>query len=282
MARRQSGSTDGFSQEESGSATNYHTHALTRGLTVLELVAARQEPLTLSELHEQSGLPKSTIVRLTRALTGDGYLVRVDERPAFRLGHKVLALSHGYLHTLNVAELVRHELAPLSVATAQTVNLGVLEGGQVLHLAVEMPPRPLRFDAAVGSRADTYCTGLGKVLLAGLPADEVAKNLPPEPWPPETPTRHTSAATLTPDLAAIAERGYALDENEFAVGLTCLAVPITEGDETVAALSISGPSGEFDEERVRKNLALMQASAQALAGDPEVVSAIRAAALRRG
>ena len=65
--------------DEQRGKSNYHTHALARGLLVLETVAGRRDPATLTEIHETSGLPKSTIVRLLSALVEEDYLVRVDE-----------------------------------------------------------------------------------------------------------------------------------------------------------------------------------------------------------
>lgn len=260
--------------------TNYHSHALTRGLQVLEIVASGSEPSTLTDVHEVSGLPKSTIVRLTSALTESGYLVRVDERPSYRLGHKVLGLAQGYFHSLDIVELVRPTLTAVAETTGHTVNLGILDDVHVVHLAVEMPTRPLRFDTAVGSRADTYCTGLGKTLLAALPPDHVADHLPPSPWPDITPARHTGPETLLADLETIRARGYALDDNEFAVGLTCLAVPLVAEGETIAALSVSGPSGEFGDAQVARNLASLQAAVAELAALPDVVAVIKAATHR--
>ena len=67
--------------DEQRGKSNYHTHALARGLLVLETVAGRRDPATLTEIHETSGLPKSTIVRLLSALVEEDYLVRVGRTP---------------------------------------------------------------------------------------------------------------------------------------------------------------------------------------------------------
>jgi len=82
---------------------NYHTHALTRGLVLLDLLAAVEPPLTLTDMHERTGLPKSTLVRLLAALTEMRFVVRVDDRPAYRLGHKVLALAEAYVSSLDLS-----------------------------------------------------------------------------------------------------------------------------------------------------------------------------------
>src|SRR5689334_23902709 len=235
----------GAMPDEQRGKSNYHTHALARGLLILETVAAQRDPATLTEIHAASGLPKSTIVRLLSALMDEEYLVRVDERPSYRLGHKVIALANAFMEALSVPDLVRPQLLSLAAETRQTANLAVLDGTHVLHVAVEPPARPLRLDASVGDRAVPYGTGLGKVLLAGLPADELADHLPPLPWTPATPTTITTVEQLEPVVATVRDRGYAYDDEESDEGLRCLAVPVTVNGSTLAALSVSGAAGEF-------------------------------------
>ena len=98
--------------------------------------AGRRDPATLTEIHESSGLPKSTIVRLLSALVSEEYLVRVDERPSYRLGHKVMSLANAFVDALSVPDVTRPHLAQLASQTRQTANLAVLEGDDVW---VELP-----------------------------------------------------------------------------------------------------------------------------------------------
>ncbi|HOB03639.1 MAG TPA: IclR family transcriptional regulator [Propionibacteriaceae bacterium] len=259
---------------------NYHTHALTRGLQLLETVAASATPSTLGDLHDASGLPKSTIVRLLSTLTGAGYLVRIDDRPAYVLGASVLRIATPYLDSLDIADLVDSRLRQLAETTRQTVNLGILDGTEVLHLAVVTPSRPLYFDAAPGGRAPVYCTGLGKALLAALPPEEVAEHLPPTPWVGGHGGTHAAGPDeLAVELDRTRERGYSLDDNEFAEGLTCVAVRLAT--ITPVALSVSGASGEFSGEKCELFARLVTECAATLAADPAVVAALDAAPRRR-
>ncbi len=268
--------------DEERGKSNYHTHALARGLLVLETVAGRRDPATLTEIHESSGLPKSTIVRLLSALVDEEYLVRVDDRPSYRLGHKVMALAHAFVDALSVPDLARPYLAALAAETRQTANLAVLDGVNVIHVAVEHPVRPLRYDASVGDRAVTYGTGLGKVLLAALPEAEVASHLPPPPWVPSTPTTITSPKQLTAALAAVRSQGYAYDDEEWDRGLRCLAVPVAVNGTTLAALSISGAAGEFSDDERPAFLELLRSTAAALADDRTIGAALTSAPSPRG
>ncbi len=268
--------------DEERGKSNYHTHALARGLLVLETVAAQRDPATLTEIHESSGLPKSTIVRLLSALVDEEYLVRVDERPSYRLGHKVMSLANAFVDALSVPDLARPHLLSLAAQTRQTANLAVLDGANVIHVAVEHPVRPLRFDASVGDRAVPYGTGLGKVLLAALPEAEVPSHLPPLPWTASTATTITTPKKLKPVIAEVRAQGYAYDDEESDEGLRCLAVPVSVDGTTLAALSISGASGEFADDVRPRFLDLLRSTADALAHDRTIVAALTSAPRPRG
>ncbi|MDF5756383.1 IclR family transcriptional regulator [Spongiactinospora sp. TRM90649] len=255
-------------------SADYHTNALARGLFLLERLATKRATLTLTDFHQSTGLPKSTLVRLLGVLEEMGYVVRADERPAYRLGHKTLTLSTAYLSGLDLSQIAGDHLAGVAADTGQTANLGVLDGRQVLHVCVREPDRPIRFHTTAGTRDDTYCTGLGKMLLARLEPADITPHLPSEPFQPRTEHTHTTLDALTADLRAVAQRGYALDDNEGSVGLRCVAVPVEVDGVCVAAVSVSGPSAEFDDEQRTRYLDRLRAAASALASDADVVAAL--------
>lgn len=262
--------------DERPASANYHAHALARGLALLELLADGLQPLTLIDLHTRTGLPKSTLIRLLAVLTETEFVVRVDERPAFRLGHKVLGLSTAYVSALDVSVVAGPYLRDLAVASGFTANLGLLDGTQVLHVCVEQPPRPIRFMAHTGSRDDTYVTALGKALMAALPPEDLPAHLPAdEPFPRRTDTTITTADEMRRELARTARRGYAYDDNEGSVGVRCLAVPVLAQGTTLAAVSVSGPSAELSRDRRETYVDQLRAAAARLAADVDVVAALQ-------
>jgi DNA-binding IclR family transcriptional regulator len=256
-------------------SANYHANALARGLALLEMLAAASEPLTLGEFSGSTALPKSTLVRLLAVLTEMEYVVRIDERPSYRLGHKVHRLASSYVSTLDLTVVAQEYLKPVAAGIGQTANLGVLDGDQVLHICVAEPDRSLRFTTALGSRDHTYCTGLGKVLLAGLADEQVARTVPAEPFRAFTEHTITSLENLRRDLRRTARRGYALDDNERSSGLRCVAVPVRVGGECLAALSVSGPAGEFTTARQHEYVAVLDEVATRIAADPDFTTALR-------
>lgn len=257
------------------SSANYHANALARGLALLEMLAAEPEPLTLTEFSDGTALPKSTLVRLLSVLSEMDYVVRVDDRPSYRLGHKVERLASAYVSTLDLSVVAESYLKPVAKRTGQTANLGVLDGDQVLHICVAEPERPLRFTTALGARDHPYCTGLGKVLLAELPEEQLAGRLPAEPFPSFTDSTITGMADLLRELRRTARRGYALDDGERNLGLRCVAVGLRVGTDCLAAVSVSGPSGEFTPARQHEYVAELNAAAEAMLADPDFTAALR-------
>ncbi len=256
-------------------SANYHANALARGLALLEMLAAAPEPLTLTEFSDATALPKSTLVRLLAVLSEMEYLVRVDERPSYRLGHKVQRLAAAYVSNLDLTVVAERYLQPVATRTGQTANLGVLDGDQVLHICVAEPDRPLRFTSSLGARDHTYATGLGKVLLSALPDDQLSAAVPAEPFPAFTDNTMTTLADLRKDLKKVARRGFALDDNERSVGLRCVAVPVRVDNNCLAAVSVSGPAGEFSAARQQVYVAALEEAAKAVTDDPDFVTALR-------
>lgn len=255
-------------------SANYHANALARGLGLLELLATGDGPKTLIEISAATGLPKSTLVRLLAVLNEMHYVVRVDDRPSYRLGHKVLRLSESYTSTLDLSVVADTYLAALARQTGQTANLGMLDGDQVIHLGVHEPDRAIRFRTSLGARDHAYCTGLGKVLLSQVDAATLAEHIPASPFPRFTDTTVTTMDELVRELRRVERRGYALDDNERSIGLRCVAVPVEVDGVPLAAVSVAGPSGEFDRDRQQTFLEVLRETAAELAADPDAATAL--------
>lgn len=129
--------------------------------------------------------------------------------------------------------------------TRQTVHLGVLQGTAVVYLnklygqlAVRSPPR-------IGGRLPSYCTAVGKVLLAYNP--DVAAAVMKKEMHSWTENTIASAAKLATELSTIHKEHVGFDRDEILLGLNCVAVPVFNSNgRAVAALSISGPTGRFN------------------------------------
>jgi IclR family acetate operon transcriptional repressor len=235
-----------------------------RALALLEALTAADAPMGVGEVAEATGLPLGTAHRLLRSLQVRGY-VRHDASRKYALGAAALRLGDAALRALGRS--ARPHLATLVAFSGETANLAVLEGNDAVYVAQVPSPHTLRMFAEVGRHVPPHSTAVGKVLLAGLPADQVAALLRRTGLPYRTERTITDPDVLLAELRRVRERGVAVDEEEQELGVRCIAVPVRDGAQVVAALSVSGPAERFAGERTPGLVHRMTQVAAAFAED---------------
>jgi DNA-binding IclR family transcriptional regulator len=222
-----------------------------RSLDVLELLADCRDGLTLSEVCEALGWPKSSTLALLRTLRRRDYLADGRRPRSYRLGSQVGWLGTAYLTGIDLVRDGQEVVNIVSRRCDETVHLATLDGSDVLYVAKEEGTGQVRMVSAVGRRIPAHGTGVGKMLLSGLSTDELARRYPPDaPLAAMTPTTITDRAALLAELAETRARGYAVDNGESTVGLRCLAAPVFDASgRMVAAMSVSVPSPRFSPDR---------------------------------
>lgn len=226
----------------------YQVRALERALNILALFSVGTPELSLSDIAEQTGVAKSTTFRLISVLTDYGFLERIPDTERYRIGIRAFEIGSIYIQSTSIESEARPFLAKLAADCQQTANLGVLNDGQVVHIAVVPPDRAIRYYATVGDRVDSHCTGLGKALISEFTDAQLADLVERHPLVSQTRRTITSLEILRAHLNEVREQGYALDDEESIIGLRCVAAPVrNDKGEIVAAISVSGPSAEFGE-----------------------------------
>lgn len=257
-------------------AGGYRAQTLTRGLTVLRTMADVREPVTLQDLHDRTGIPKPTLVRLLAILTQEGCTVRLDDRPTYSLGPTISTIAAGVTEDLRPETLARPYLQRLTTAVGHTANLGVISDNQVLHVCVVLADRPIRYIVHTGTRDLPHATGLGKALLANLPEPVTAKVLDATDLVAKTDNTITDRAALQTELAKVRKDGFAYDNQEGAMGLCCFAVPVLVDGVCVAAVSVSGPAGELPRSKHTHIVAELATTAAQIAADTRLARALQA------
>src|SRR5947209_5312341 len=225
---------------------DYQVRALARGLAILTSFTLTHPEQSLTAISTRLGLAKGTAVRLLTVLEQHEFVERAaSER--YRLGVRLFELGTIYAQTLSIEQAAHPSLELLARECQQTANLAILNGGQVVHIDVVAPPRPIHFAGQLGLRELVHCTGLGKALIADLPAEEIAAIVAEHGLPARTAKTITTEEMLQDRLAVVRERGYAADDEESFPGLSCVAAPIRDATgATVAAISVSGTTTEFE------------------------------------
>jgi DNA-binding IclR family transcriptional regulator len=221
-------------------------------LRVLEALDRSSTGLQLREIAEQTGINKSTAYRFLAHLESEGYLFR-DDGGAYVVGTKLARLGAGVSYHATLRKISRPVLASLLKTTNETVNLGVLDGHDVLYLDVLESPHTFRMVSQPGMHRQPNCTALGKAILAFLPTELQEEILPTLTFTALTPHTIPNLARLRRELARTAQQGFAVDDQETDLGARCVAAPILDESGKVAgAISVSGPVTRISRERVQK------------------------------
>ena len=214
-----------------------------RAIAILKAFSQEKPERGVNELSRELGLHKSTVSRLVRTLEHGGLLSRNPETERYRLGIDLIGLAAQVVSYMNVREVARPFLRELSMICQETVNLSVMDAGQVVNLEQFVPhARRIKNIGRVGRRMPAHCTAAGKVLLAYLPQDELDQILQAGL---EQFTCHTitDPEILRAAVVRVREQGYAAVCEELEEGLNVVAAPIRDHTgQVVASVSVAGPA----------------------------------------
>jgi IclR family transcriptional regulator, acetate operon repressor len=226
--------------------------SLTRALSILDALAESDEGLTLTTLARKVALPPSSAHRLLTTLQRQRF-VRFD-RPtmAWQIGVQAFVVGNAFARSRDVATLAKPYMRRLMEETGETVNLYVLTGSEsVICMAQVQSNQTIRAISRPGGQVGMHRSAAGKAMLAHMRRQEVADIMARQGMSRATPNTIVSLRKLHAELARTRSRGFAIDDEEFALGLRCVAAPIFDERGAVhAALSVAGPTGRMVDERI--------------------------------
>jgi len=215
--------------------------SLDRGLRILELFSRHVHTLTAKEIADRLEIAPTTLYPFLHTLVAHGYL-ELNGHKEYHLGLKFLERVGEIHQVYDVRSVARREMVTLSRAVEANARLAVLYGNEVLYLEQEEggPTANVILKEVVGLRVPSYCTALGKVLLAHLPSHDLEQVLPTLVFQKITDKTITSPDLLRQELETVRRNGYALELEELQVGGGCVAAPIRRASgQVVAAISTS-------------------------------------------
>lgn len=221
--------------------------ALDRALDMLDVIAAR-DGAPLGEIAAAAALPASTAHRILATLERRGYARADAETGLWSIGVGAYTVGQAFVRSRKVEALARPAMRALMEGSGETVNLGVLEGREVVFLAQVECAAPLRAYFRPGRRGPAHASGIGKALLAQAEPDAVARLFAAAPPERFTPATLTDPRALAAELARTRARGWALDDEEHTAGMRCVAAAVFDDRaEAVAGVSLSGPTVRVDD-----------------------------------
>lgn len=229
----------------------YQIKSLEKAKNILELLAVEGE-LFVSEIGKKLGMHRSHAHRFLATLRSLG-LLEQSEDTRYRLSFKLFEWGMAVANHMEVRQIAHSFLLDLKARHEETTNLGILDGINVVYADKIESSHLLRMDLAIGCQVPLYCTALGKVMLANRPERDVRKLFHKKKLERHTPNTITSISELLGKLTEIREKGYAVDDEELALGVRCIAVPIFNcTGNCIAAISIAGPSLRMTIEKMEK------------------------------
>ena len=237
--------------------------AIDKAIDVLAAVCDSPTPVRFSSLVSQLGLPKSTVHRLLTTLL-DQQLVRFDpQTQGYSPGYRLLGFAYRTWSGSDIRQAAQGAMQALLAEAPETVHLAVLDGHEIIYVDKLDDPGGVRLYSAVGKRGPVYCTGVGKAILAFLPAarqDEIIRHTR---FQAHTPRTLVDADALRAALTEIRARGWALDDGEHEEGIRCIAAPVFNfrGD-VVASVSVTAIAPRLDDARVQMLAPRVQAAAR--------------------
>jgi IclR family acetate operon transcriptional repressor len=245
----------------SNSAQASGARTLERGLAVLEAVAAGAGKL--EDIVTSTGLSRSTTHRLLVTLTQRGYLRQGPEQ-GWSLGFQLIELAAVAQEQIDMGGALQSMLAELAAETQDSVHIGILDGADLLCVAKARGRRGVEMLSRPGHRLKAQTTAMGKILLAVSDLDHAVSLF--DPAAARTSHSIPDACSFRAALERSRELGYAIDDQENELGISCVATPVTGPNGiAVAAMSVSAPTVYMTPQRIAELVATMRRACPGIA-----------------
>lgn len=230
----------------------HFVQSVARALSVMRSFTAERRSQTLTEVARETGLDRATARRLLLTLADLGY-VTSDGR-SFELTPRTLELGYAYLSSMSLPELAQPHLQSLARELNETAALAVLDGDEIVYVALVHSTRLVAVKISIGTRFDAYTTSMGRVLLAGLPDAELDERFGRLKLEKRTDHTILSPQALRGEIDKVRKQGWSLVDSELEEGLRGAAAPVRDrAGRVVAAANVSVHAGRTTPELVERD-----------------------------
>lgn len=238
---------------------------LHKTLDILEKLKEEGRGSRLADLSRIVEMPKPTVHRILATLEGRGYLDRAPDG-AYRVAKKFFDMRRNESIEQSVLRAAEPQIEKLVALCRETVNLCILDAGEVVVIQTLESPQAVRVSSKVGNRRHLHATAAGKVILAGLPDRDILRLIKMKGMPRRTPSTLVTKEELMDEIERVRDQGYALDNQEDEIEGRSVGAPIIGPDHhsVVAALSISGPVFRMDLARALSLVGTLQDTCAAI------------------
>jgi DNA-binding IclR family transcriptional regulator len=247
-----------------------------RMFALMDVLASREEAISLKEISEKTGLHPSTAHRILNDLA----IGRFVDRPQpgnYRLGMRLLELGNLVKNRLNVRDAALGPMHELHRITQQPVNLSMRQGDEIVYIERAYSERSgMQVIRAIGGHAPLHLTSVGKLFLAADDTQKVRAYATRTGLSGHTKNSLTQLPMLERELTKVRRDACASDNEELELGVRCMAAGIYDDQgKLVAGLSISAPAGRLDEAWLSKLKATALEISESLGFRPMGSSSLR-------
>lgn len=241
----------------------YTIKSLAKGLHILEHLGTHRV-MGVAEIARALGESRSACSRFLATLRDLGYVAQ-DDTARYRLTLKAFSLGQQAAATLDIKALALPTMRKLVERFDETANLACLEADEVVVLEIIKGRAALKYDLPIGSRGPAHSTALGKAILAFSAKQDQEAFFESVHLTRITPNTLSTRRELAEEFETVRRRGYALDCEEWMVGISCVAVPLLDyAGAPRYALSLSGPTQRMTPEKIDRILEVLPSAARKL------------------
>lgn len=228
----------------------YTVPALARAFEMLDILAMSSVGMTKMDIARKIRIPYSTAFNLLNTMEQHGYVRKDEESGRYYLGLKILSLGGVPPRDVGLRDTAAPVLADLVRQTGLTAHLAILDRGEAVYIDKREPNGFLKINSWIGKRNYVHSSAVGKALIAWRSAEEV-EEICGAGLLRRTAKTITSLRRLKTDLTETRKRGYAIDDEEDELGGRCMAAPVFDATDAVAAsIGLSGIVAQIPDERL--------------------------------
>jgi DNA-binding IclR family transcriptional regulator len=258
-------------KQDSSIPTTPTVQVIERMFMLMDVLASREEAISLKEISEKTGLHPSTTHRLLNDLATGRFIDR-PQSGCYRLGMRLLELGNLVKNRLNVRDVALFPMRELHKLIQQPVNLSMRQGDEIVYIERAYSERSgMQVVRAIGGRAPLHLTSVGKLFLAADDPQRVRNYATRTGLAGHTKNSLTQLPALERELSKVRQYGNAHDNEELELGVRCMAAGIYDDQGSlVAGLSISAPASRLEEEWLPKLQATALEISRTLGYKPEM------------
>jgi DNA-binding IclR family transcriptional regulator len=246
---------------------NYTIQSVSHALDILESFTKTEDELGVTELSKRLSLHKNNVFRLLATLEHRGYIEQNKATENYRLGAKTLQIGSIFIEQRECRRQARPVLESLAAESGETAVVAVLRGNKVIFMDSVETDRTVRAVSRIGAMFPACCTAVGKVQLAHLSPTDLERLYPEQGLPTLTQKSIATRDALIAELRKVAEKGYALENEEGEADVRSIAVPLKDFSKNViAAIGIVAPVSRLTDARLEQGgiIGLLRGAGQSL------------------